>query len=345
VSSLAPYAAPCVRACALRSTLLKPQEWHDLVAMDSIESIMAWLKERGVLPEDTPDIATAERTAHAAVIHSSSALLRFARGEVSDLLRCFLHYYDLINLESVIQRIHAMADGEQAQGLPYDTGALGLFEASLGDATNYAALTRMLQNSPFAAAYEEGLRRYYEDEDVSRLVEGIELAFFAEWVAAAQRCGFMLKNGTDGSGLAVFLVGRIIEAAVRLKVHRGAETSRVVEWLSLVADDRVLDACLDALTGEADDAAVMTVAGHLLPTSLLAKVPPGRGSARDALARLRVLVLRRVIKAGRGITFSADFLTSFLILQIYQALELTLVLESKETGISDVAFAYGEVAA
>ncbi|MBT7701410.1 MAG: hypothetical protein HN700_14035, partial [Verrucomicrobia bacterium] len=106
-----------------------------------------------------------------------------------------------------------------------------------------------------------------------------------------------------------------------------------------------LDACLDALTGEADDAAVMTVAGHLLPTSLLAKVPPGRGSARDALARLRVLVLRRVIKAGRGITFSADFLTSFLILQIYQALELTLVLESKETGISDVAFAYGEVAA
>jgi hypothetical protein len=345
VSSLAPYAASCVRACALRSTLLKPQEWHDLVAMDSIESIMAWLKGRGVLPDDTPDIATAERTAHAAVIHSSSALLRFARGELSDLLRFFLHYYDLINLESVIHRIHAMAEGERVQGLPYDTGVMGIFGSSLGDATNYAALTRMLKKTPFAASYEAGLRRYYEDEDVSRLVEGIEVAFFADWVTAAQRCGFNLKNGTDGSGLAVFLVGRIIESAVRLKVHRGAETSRVVEWLSLVADGNVLEGCLEALTDDADDAAVMTVARLLMPKTLLAKVEAGRGGSREALARLRAVVLRRVIKAGRGITFSADFLTSFLVLQIYQALELTLVLESKETGIADVTFAYGEVAA
>jgi len=347
VSSLAPYAAPCVRACALRTALLKPHEWEDVAGIDSAPEIVAWFKERGALPDDVSDVASAERAAHQAVIHSSSALLRFAQGALGDLLRCFLRYYDLINLESVIHRIHAMAEGAPAQGLPYDTGPMGMFDDILGDVTNFAALSRFVQGTPFAAAYEAGLQRYYEDEDASRLIESIEVAFFAEWVKAAEHCDFSLKHGTDNSGLAVFLVERIIESAVRLKVHREAEQSRVVEWLSLVTDEKDLDRCLEAISADDEDEAVMALARRLLPKQLLPKAGlPRRSVAKaGALALLRVVVLRRALKAGRGIVFSADFLTSVLVLQIYQALELTLLLESKETGIADIPSAYGEVAA
>jgi len=336
-----------VRACALRTALLKPHEWEVVSAIDSSTEIIAWFKERGALPEEVTDVADAERAAHQAVIHSSSALLRFARGELGDMLRFFLRYYDLINLESVIQRIHAMVEGTPTQGIPYDTGSMGLFDDVLGDVTNFAALSRLVKGTPFAAAYEAGLGRYYEDEDVSRLVEGIEVVFFAEWVKAAQACGFRLKNGTDNSGLAVFLAERIIESAVRLKVHREAEQSRVVEWLSLVTDEKGLDTCLEAIASDDEDEAVMALAHLLLPKALLAKAGlPRRSEAKaGALSLLRVVVLRRALKAGRGIVFSADFLTSFLVLQIYQALELTLLLESKETGIADIPSAYGEVAA
>ncbi len=355
MSSLAPYAAPCVRACALRTALLRPHEWETVAGLDSATEVIAWFKERGVLAGDVADVAAAERAAHQAVIHSSSALLRFARGPLGNLLGFFLHYYDLINLESVIQRIHALVEGERSQGIPYDTGSMGIFDDVLGDATNFAALSRQVRGTPFAAAYEAGLQRYYEDEDVARLIEGIEVAFFAQWVAAAAGCGFQLEQGTDNSGLAVFLVERIIESATRLQVHREAEQSRVVEWLSLVAEGKDLDACLDALSAGNEDAAVMALARLLLPKALMAQAGLPRRSGAEAgtlgrgpsaaLSLLRVVVLRRALKAGRGIVFSADFLTSFLVLQIYQALELTLVLESKETGITDVPSAYGEVAA
>ncbi len=345
MTSLAPYAASCVRACALRTALLRPHEWAEVTALDSAPEIIAWFKERGALPDDVADVPDAERAAHQAVIHSSSALLRFARGALGDLLRSFLHYYDLLNLESVIQRIHAMVEGEQVQGIPYNTGSMGVFDVVLGDASNFAALSRLVRNTPFADAYEAGLLRYYEDEDLSRLIENIEEAFFAEWVDAAERCGFSLKHGTDHSGLAVFLVERIIESVVRLHVHRRAEQSRVVQWLSLVTDERTLDACLAALDAGDENEIVMALAGLLLPKALMAKAgKPGPG-AGDALSVLRVVVLRRALQAGRGIVFSADFLTSFLVLQIYQALELTWLLESKDTGIADLPSAYGEVAA
>jgi len=345
VTSLAPYAASCVRACALRTALLRPHEWEEVARLDSSEEIIARFKERGALPEGIADVAAAERAAHQAVIHSSSALLRFAKGPLADLLRSFLHYYDLINLECVIQRIHAMVEGEDAQGIPYDTGSMGLFDAVLGDVTNFAALSRLVKGTPFAAAYEAGLLRYYEDEDVSRLIEGIEVAFFAAWADAAARCGFDLKKGTDNSGLAVFLVERIVESAVRLKIHREAEQSRVLEWLSLVADGKDLDDCLAALEVEDDGEAVMGLAALLLPKVLMAKVGKAASGASSALSVLRVVVLRRALQAGRGIVFSPDFLTSFLVLQIYQALELTLLLESKETGITDAISAYREIAA
>ena len=336
-----------MRACALRTALLRPHEWEEVAGLDSATEIIARFKERGALPDDVTDVAAAERAAHQAVIHSSSALLRFAQGAMGELLRSFLHYYDLINLESVIQRIHAMVEGAHAQGIPYDTGSMGVFDEVLGDATNFAALSRLVRGTPFASAYEAGLQRYYEDEDVSRLIETIEVAFFSAWVDAAERCGFTLKQGTDNSGLAVFLVERIIESAVRLKIHRDAEQSRVVEWLSLVMDEKGLDACLNALDADDDDEAVMALAALLLPQKLLAKAGLSRRSEAkaDALSVLRVVVLRRVLQAGRGISFSPDFLTSFLVLQIYQALELTLLLESKETGIADIPSAYGEVAA
>ncbi len=345
MTNLSSYAASCVRACALRTALLRPHEWEEVANLHSVSEVIARLKDRGALSEDVSDVAEAERAAHQAVIHSSAALLRFARGALGDLLRCFLHYYDLINLESVIQRIHAMVEGEHTEGIPYDTGSMGVFGEVLGDVTNFAALSRMVQGTRFAAAYEAGLRRYYEDEDVSRLIETIEVAFFAQWVDAAERCGFSLKGGTDNSGLAVFLVERIIESAVRLKIHREAEQSRVVEWLALVTDALGVERCLDAMDVESEDEAVMALAALLLPKSLMAKAGmPGEGPS-NALSVLRVVVLRRALQAGRGIVFSADFLTSFLVLQIYQALELTLLLESQETGIADVPSAYGEVAA
>jgi len=345
VTSLTPFAAPCVRACALRSGLLRPHEWHALMEMGSADTVITWLQARGVLPAEATAIPAAERSAHQTVIQSSSALLRFARGDLGDLLQFFLTYYDLMNLESVIHRLHGTVEGGTSHGRPFETGPLGLLDASIGDVSNFAALARLLKRTLFAPPFEAALQRYNEDEDVSRMVESIEVAFFAGWIAAAKRCGFRLNGGTDGSGLAVFLVECVSEAAVRLKLHRDAETSRIVEWLSLVTEGRPLDACLSVLSEGGDNGAVLKLAAILFSKRLVPGASQEPTGSLAALSLLRVMVLRQAIKANRGITFNADFLTSLLVLQRFQALELTLLLESKDAGITDVTSAYGEIAA
>lgn len=345
MSSLAPYAAPCVRACALRSALLRTEEWGAVSAERSADGVIAWLKERETLPEDVADVASAERAAHQAVIHCSEALLRFAEGALGALIGHFLHYYDLINLESVIHRVHAAVDIEQAQRLPYNTGVMGTFDDVLADVTNFAALSRMLQGTSFAAAYEAGLQRYYEDEDVTRLIEAIEVDFFASWVRSAEACGFGLSHPADSSALSAFLIERIIESTVRLKVYRQVEMSRVVEWFALVTEGNVLDACLEAANASNEDEAALALARLLLPQGFVAGIGEGDRDSGTVLSQLRVAVLRRALKAGRGITFCSDFLASVLVLHVYQAMELTVLLESKETGIMEIPLAYGEIAA
>ncbi|MBN1673386.1 MAG: V-type ATPase subunit [Kiritimatiellae bacterium] len=324
---LATYAAPGVRACALRSTLLRPAEWRSLAEAESAAAVLDWMRRRGVIGGDGGDLVLAERAAHDAVIRSASALLRFAKGSLFRLLRFFVWAYDLLNLEQAVRCIH-FASGEPPQAGPmFRTGRFGmLLSAELASVTNYAAVARLLRGTPLARPFHAGLLRYREDEDVVRLVEALDAALCAEWVGAARSCGFRVRDRTDGRGLSVFLAARVLEAAVRLKVHRRAESSRVIEWLSLVAEGGTLEACLSALDTENAETAGGRLADLLLPAA-------GPFFAVSSSARLQHVVLRHAARAGRGITFDADFLTGFLVLQTVQARELTVWLESKDADL------------
>lgn len=333
--SLAPYTAACVRACALRSTLLAPEEWPSLGRLSDAGAVIDRLKTRGVLRDGVTDVLAAERDAHESVIRNATALLRFSRGALAELLRCFVKYYDLLNVASVIQRIHVFPDEhERPQGRFYDTGPLGLLRPATLDAViNYPALRHALRGSLLAAAYDAALLRYREDEDVTRFIERLDLAFFGHWVAAAGRCGIRPREGAGASALSLFFVSRAIEAAIRLKLYREAETSRVAQWLSLVAPRDRVDACLAGEAGADASSLAQELLALLLPTAGGTERVPEQSDTRSLRGILDRAVVQAATKATRGIAFDVDFLTGFLLRRLYQAREVTVLLESKETGL------------
>ena len=341
--SLTPYTAACVRTCALRGALLTPEEWQTLRGLTGSGGVIDWLKNRGTLSGEVGDVPAAERAGQEAVIRSASGLLRFARGALAELLGFFVHYYDLLNVESVAHRIHAFPDEAEApRGRFYDTGPFGLLRpAALDAVTNYPALGRALRRLPFAAPFETALLRYREDEDVVRLVERIEVAFFADWVRTAESCGVRTRAGTHASPLRVYFLVRAIEAVVRLKMHREAETSRVVRWLSPVAPPKGVEACLSVLSGDTQSDIVRELVGALLPTASKAHQDPETLGPRGRWGELDGIVMHAALRATRGISFNVDFLTGFLVRQMCQAKELTVLLESKEADLPVLSLVQG----
>lgn len=330
--SLAPYTAACVRACALRGALLAPGEWQALEGPAGSAGVIDWLKSRGVLPDGVKDVLSAERAAQEAVIRNASGLLRFAHGALAELLAFFVHYYDLLNVEGVAHRIHAFPDeGARPQGRFYNTGPFGLFRpAALDAVTSYPALGRVLRHTILASPFEDALLRYREDEDVVRLVERVELAFLEAWVAAARRCGIGWREGSSVGPLRVFFTARAIEAVVRLSVHREAEAGRIASWLSPIAAPRDIETCLGFLSGEPSAHIVEELAGVLLPAAAGIRRTPETAGPRGRWGVLDRIVMDSAVRATRGIAFNADFLTGFLVRQMYQARELTVWLEWKE---------------
>jgi len=336
--SLVPsYTAASVRACALRGVLLAADEWPRLAGIAGTGAAIEWLKARGVVDSGVAGLLSVERSAHASVIRNGTGLLRFVRGPLSDLLRCFVYYYDLLNVESVAYRIHTFSVEEgHAAGRLYDTGPFGLFSAGALDAvTNYAALGRALRHSVFANAFDAGLVRYQEDEDVVRLVERVEVAFFANWVGAAERCGVFVRGVAGRTALGIFFAARAIGAAVRLKLYRQAQTNRIVEWLSLVARQSEVERCLALLSGTAEAELVREMAGILVPSASTDDgVEPWMSGPRGIWGFLDGLVMRAALKRTRGIAFGPGFLTAILVRQMCQARQLTVLLESKHVDLA-----------
>jgi len=339
---MAAYSAPCVRACALRAGLLKPDEWRLLDSTGSAADAIAWLQQRGVLAESVDNVVSAERAMHKNMIRNTVALLRFARKDLSALLKFFVQYYDLLNFQSAIRRVHAgEKSGRQSCEL-YDTGTFGMFSAQgLESATNFAALAGVARNSILAKPFNAALLNYHESEDAARLVEAVEMAFLKQWVKVAGRCGFHIGMLNDRSGLSAFLVTRVIEAVIRLKFHRGAERGRIVEWLQIVAKGRGMTECLAAIDCDNENEAYWNLARVLLPGSFVPDVKP-EGGGYTCLRMLHACVLKRVTQVTRGLSFSADFLVSFLLLHLSQIREFTILLESKESGLTSVRSLYLE---
>jgi len=342
--SIRSYNAACVRACALRNALLLPQDWEVLGAMSGSGAIIERLKTRGILGGSINGVLAAERAAHESVIRNASGLLRFLKGASAELVRCFVRHYDLLNIENVVQRIHTFPDeGTRPQARFYDTGPFGLLRSSTLDAvTNYPALGHALRRSPFAVAFEAALQRYRQDEDAGRMIERIEIAFFSNWVAAAERCGIRVRVAANVSPMVVFFRAKSVESAVRLKVYRKAESMRVGRWLSLVAPAARADACLELLAGGDRPGLAEDVLAALLPAEA---IPPQLDSrpARGKWGVLGRTVMHATLGAAHGITFDINFLTGFLLRQMYQARELTALLESKDADVSVPLSAPGEL--
>ncbi len=199
MTDLATYAAPCTRVCVMRSGLLSRDEWRTLFAAESTEAALSWLDRRGIFGEAVPDILSAERAAHISVIRDTNALLRFVRGDQRPLLRFFVYYYDLLNVESTIHQIFSFSEGAHSGAFLYDTGRLGLLRnKDLTSLTNYAALSKALKHTMLSSRFDAALLRFSENEDATRLVEAVDIGFLTAWVAAAERCGFRVRGGGDG---------------------------------------------------------------------------------------------------------------------------------------------------
>lgn len=341
---MAAYSAPCVRACALRGGLLKPEEWRALDSVDSSAAAIAWLQQRGVVGADVADVASAERAMHDNMLRNTAALSRFARKDLSELLKFFVWNYDLLNFQGAIRRIHdGQEQGKSARGL-YDTGTFGMFSANtLESATNFAALAGVVRYSMLGKPFSAALVHYNDSEDVSRLVESVEVAFMRQWMSAAARCGFNIGMVNDRSGLSAFFISRVIEAVIRLKFNRDAESDRLIEWFRLVSKGRGMNECISAIDCEDKNEALYNLARMLLPKDLVGDAKPAEGGYAG-WRMLHAGVLKRVSRTTRGVAFNADFLVSFLILHLSQIRELTIVLESKESGITSVRSLYLEAA-
>lgn len=333
-----------VRACALRSALLAPDEWQALAALGDAGAVIERMKARGALGRDVADVLSAERSAHEAVIRNASGLLRFAGGPVAGLLGFFARYYDLQNIACVVRRIHSLQDeDDRPPARFYDTKTFGLLRpATLDAVTNFPSLVRALRHAPFAASLATAVQRYREDEDPVRLVERIEVDFFADWVRAAERCGVGPRQLVS-TAMGVFLTAHAIEAAVRLMAHREAQSSRAVEWLSRVALSDRVDASLEILSRQTEADPVKDLVDVLLPgVSALDATPEAGLGPRGRWGLLDDIVWRAALKSTRGISFTAEFLTGILVRQFCQARELTVLLESKEADLDVSAVGPGE---
>ena len=69
---------------------------------------------------------------------------------------------------------------------------------------------------------------------------------------------------------------------------------------------------------------------YLLPAAARPDRDPQTPEPRGHWGFLDRIVMHAALKATRGMAFNADFLTGFLVRQMCQARELTVLLESKE---------------
>ena len=53
------YAAPCVRARAMRSSLLLAADWERLLQLRGTGQVLSWLAQRGLVSSSTQDVSEA----------------------------------------------------------------------------------------------------------------------------------------------------------------------------------------------------------------------------------------------------------------------------------------------
>lgn len=338
------YIAPCVRACALRNLFLATHEWQQVTAIANTEGIIDWLKKRGITTPQADSVSGIIRSAHELVAQRASAFLRFTRTESADLLKYFILYYDLLNIETAAYRIHnAIPEEDYQVDQFYTTGNFGMITPRiLNNVTSFTALGRVVSRSIFEEPYTTASRRYQEDGDIVQFVENLDFVFFKKWIDTAEACGFSIRTGSGHSALRVFFTTRVIEIAVRLQRYRDAQSGELRNWLSLVTLSGNTENALRILSQQEDEHSQITgLVQLLLPwikeddVKCRDLAPPGCWNM------LNMITMEAALKATRGIVFNADFLCAFLIRQIYQARHLTMLLQAREAGIPIPDSGYG----
>ena len=322
--SIAQYAAPCVRAHAMRSRFFSAEDWRLLTEFRRLDDLLAWLRQRDMISSSATTVYEVERELHQINIRSAASILRFVHGSVREALKFFVYYYDLLNVETVIQHLHNMSGETDLSTTLYDTGLLGRVKTEkLARVTNFATLKTLLKGSVFFDSYRKALPRYEQNEDVSRFLNALEVDFMKRWVRAVGACGISDARGWRSS-FGAFVSSTGILAALRARFRRNWKQYDVEQWLDLVQGwSPSSDWWMSA--SEADIAERVFSEALPVPSNGATKTVSDAPNALEN--RVMSAFWTSVRKRQRQSRFDADFLISFLLQQRIQIDRLIGVIE------------------
>jgi len=325
------YAAACVRVCAMQTHLLGADDWQRLLQMAHLQEMVTWLAQRGLVPSAAQDIPEAQRTLREGVIEDSEKLIRFVSGPAEAMLAFFIYHYDLLNLETVIGRLHAGAGGAAPAHL-YETGRFGLLSReALSTVTSYGVLTDMLLGTPFAGPFASALAHYQEDGDLPALLTSMEYSFLADWQTAVARC--LTWRRRRRSTFDLFVAARAMTWAIRLKFFRKRQDYEVHRCLDALIRRADVKACYTAMEATIPETAFRLLAAALLPEGVPARLADAPFDLDLLDIRLMGVILEEANRRHRPIDFSAEYLIGYHFLKLFETENLVRLLEGKALGV------------
>jgi len=326
MTGIVTHTAACVRACALRARRITPARWRELLDAPTVTGVVGILSADGTLPHGVSEAGKVQRTLRQGFIDTAASLARFTHGDRLLAARGFAGWYDLINLEAAMYRLHG---GHEGTGVPpYNTGRIGLLKGGeIAAAGNFAALVRALRGSVFDPACRRGLEVYRESLDIARFACEVERGFLMWWLAAARRCA--ADSGEDDRSFVLheFISLRLARAAAMMVV-RGEHIHAVDDWTAPIGQRIAEEAAPDAVA---------------LFRRLADRVHTGKGTAplgRDvtdfpeAERAADRWMARAAGKAQSGIRFDDNFLFGFLLVRFFETEALSALVECKELGLA-----------
>jgi len=314
------YIAACVRARAKKNGLLTHEEWLSLSRMGDAPEVMAWLRQRGLAEFDGP-IEKVERALRAHNIRLAASLSRFLSGTGADAVNCFVRYYDLLNVETVISNLHTGGDTGGIAPFLFDTGRAGMVDKELLTAVgSFPALGNLLRGTVLYDVYRRALEQYERDGEVARFTAALELEFLRGWYRAVRRV-----RGNGRSAFDSFIKIKAADAMLRLRFRRDSSEHEVAQWNRLVPGG-LLGSDFERWYAVSD---FKEAAGYLEQ-----RIFGGNAGADDAEVDVETRMQRRlladVMREQHRNGFSLDYLFSFLLRFMLQTEDLVRLLECKD---------------
>lgn len=329
MSELSKYAASCVRVHGMRDCLLSREDWQRFLQAGSAAGIISQLYHKNLVSSASLEVREAEKEIRGNVIKAAEKIMRFVPRSVCEMLAFFIYYFDLINLETVITRLHRMNEDMPLKTLLYDTGRFGLFSLSdLTEINNFIMLEELLKKSFFSDPFNLALGFYKENEILADFLASLEFAFLDQWRQIIGRVN-RLKTKDIPSTFEVFLLTKSVMSAMRLKFARKRKEYDVQRFIGVSLQPFSLKTLRAAMEIDEPGKVFHNLTQTIFPKSLAKKLEGREIDIKLMEIRLKELILETARKHQLKSGFSAEYLISFQFIKMVEADNIITLLECK----------------